>query len=181
MQVGESIVCELVANSNLSVLVEHLGEDDTSDENCCEQRSEDTYNKSGCETSNWTNTEISKNYTYKNSSDVGVEDCRISVLVTVCNSRLNHLAGSHFFADTLVDKYVSIHRHTYRKYHTCDTRESENSTKRCHNTEDEEEVANQSNVGNDTSLVVVENHVDKYEDESDDERVHTRVDSLLTK
>ncbi len=153
--------------------------DDAREEHGGEERADDTDDPSRGETANRTRTEHIENHTRDNRSQVRVENSRECVVVTGCNGLLDLLTRTEFFLDALVNQHVGIDRRTERQHHTGDTRHGQCGLERSQNTEREEDVHQQGEVGHHARNDVVHHeHVDHQQHESDDERHNTLLDRL---
>ena len=122
----------------------------TSKEYRCDERGNKTNHKRSCEPLDRTRTHDKKDSCRDDGGDIGVENSRESVTVTIGDSTSHRLAGSKLFLDALKDKHVSIHRHTQRKHKPGNTGEGEYGVERCQNTKRKEAINNESTVCNET-------------------------------
>ena len=157
-------------------LIEQTGQIDSGEEGA-----DDTDDPSGGKSLDGTLTKPEQDDTGDDRRHVGVEDSREGIAVTGSHSLLGSLAGSKFLLGSFIDKHVGINSSTERQHHTGDTRHGKCGLERRQNTEREEEVDNQSAVGNHTGDEAVHgNHVDHQQHEGDDEGDDTLLDGLST-
>ena len=142
-------------------------EQQTGDEHSREERGDDTDHVGNSEALDRTSTEDSQDGTSEEGRYVRVYDSADSPLETVFNSLTHSLATTEFLTDTLVDEHVCIHRTTHGQHDTCDTRKGQDGTERREDTYQQEDVANQCSIRNQTrNPTIVEDHVDQDEDEA---------------
>ena len=125
MSVLEEVSCYLVVECDVLTLHDSVIEDDSCDEDRCEDRSDDTDDEGSREALYRTLTEYEEYDTGEEGSDLTVDDCRISIAVTVSDCLAQTLACTKLFLDTLVDDYVCVNGHTESEDETGDTRECE--------------------------------------------------------
>ena len=169
VEVGEQVLRPLVRERNLAPLCNDSLNQQTSDENRAEQRSEDTDNESSCEALNRTITEYEENDTGDDSGQVTIDNCRVSVRETVLDSSVNTLTTTQLLLDTLVDNYVSIYRHTHCQNDTCDTRQGQYCTERYEAAHQKEYIGNQSDIRYPTCCTIEQAHIEEYEDKRQEE------------
>ena len=154
-------------------------------EACCkhggEERAADTDYQGHGKTADGTRTEQNQDDTGDNSGQVRVEDGRERVLVTIADGSLQALTGTQLLLAALEDKHVGIHRHTERQHDTGDTRQGKHTLERSQDTDGEEEVHQQTQVGDAASVDTIgANHEDHQQNQCDNERNQTLADRLLT-
>ena len=125
-------------------------------------------------------TEVKQHDTRNQGRDVTVDDGRVGVLVTVVHRHAQALARTQLFLDTFVDDDVGIHGHTEREHDTRNTGQRQHRAQRGQHAEHKEQVDQQRDIGNQTALVVENQHVNQYHNEGQDERQHTVADGFLT-
>ena len=86
------------------------------------------------------------------------------------------LAGSQFFLDALIDNHVGIHSHTQGEHQTGDTGQGEHGAETNQHAEQQQDVAQQGNIGNETGATVEDHHVDEHQDKGDEEGDETGAD-----
>ncbi len=176
----ENILGELVGEGYGLACLDAVIEDDAGDEDGGKNGSDDTDDEGGGKALDRTGTKDVEDDTGDEGCELTVDDCGVSVLVTVCNGEGESLACSQLFLDTLIDDNVGIHSHTQCKDETGDTREGKDGAEAYEDTEEEENVAEQSHVGNETGALVEEYHVDEHQAECDDEGDETGPDGCGT-
>ena len=146
-----------------------------------EERAADTDYQGNGKTADGTRTEHNQNGTSDDGRQVRVEDGRECILVTIADGGFQALTGTQLLLTTLEDKHVGVHRHTQRQYDTGDTGQRQHALERGEDTDGEEQVQDQTQVGNHTSLPAVgANHEDHQQHEGYDERPETLLDGFLT-
>ena len=126
-------------------------------------------------------TEEQQDETSNQRSYVRVEDSRESVRVTLLQSFLQAQTALQLFLDTLVNEHVSIYSSTQRQHDTGDTRHRQGSLERCQNTQCEEQVEQQGDIGKDTGDEAIQHdHVNHQQHEGDGKRPDTLLDRLST-
>ncbi len=154
-------------------------EEQTAEVNSGEERADKADDQRGCEAFDGACAEEQQNHTGDNRGEVGVEDGREGVRVTVGESLAHVLAGAELFLGALEDEHVGIDGHTEREHDTGDTREGEHCLERGKDAEGEEEVADKADVGDEAGDEAVEcAHENHQEHEGHDERDETCLDSL---
>lgn len=143
-------------------LAERLGlgaedEDDAGQVDCGEERADDTDNQGGGEALDRTCTEEEEYDTGDDRGQVGVEDGGEGVGITVGDGGAHILACTKFLLGALEDKHVGVNRHTEGKHDTGDTREGQHGLEGGEDSEGEEEVADKSEVGDETGNQTVYN------------------------
>ena len=116
----------------------------------CDERRNKTNHKRGCEPLDRTRTHDKEDSCRDDGGDIGVEDGRESVAITIGDSASHRLTGSKLFLDTLKDKHISIDGHTQCKHKPGNTGEREHGVERSQNTKREEAINNESSVCNKT-------------------------------
>ena len=180
MCVAKEVACELTLEGDLLVLCKATLEVQSGNEDGGYQGGNDTYDQGCCESLDTTCSEYGQNDTYDDGRDITVEDCGVSVAVTILDSKAKLLSAAEFLLDSLIDDDVGVHRHTQGQNQTGDTRKCQNRSDgdKCSNQEDN--VADQCDAGCNTGSSVEEQHVQQYKNERDQEREHTGVDGFLT-
>ena len=109
------------------------------------------------------------------------EDGGECVAVAVGYGVAQVLAGAEFFFGALEDEHVGVDGHTEGEHDTGDTGECEHGLERCEDAEGEEDVEDQSEVGDEAGDDAVEcAHEDHQEDECEYKRPEAVVDGLFT-
>ena len=145
-------------------------EQQTGDEHSREERRDDTDHVRNGEALDRTGTEDSEDRTGEERSHVRIHDSGDGTLETVLDSFTHAFAGAQFLTDTLVDQHVGIHSGTHRQHDTGDTRQGQYSGEGCEDTEQQEDVAQQGGIGDETrNPAIVENHVDEDEHKAQNE------------
>ena len=146
-----------------------------------EERAADTDYQGNGKTADGTGTQQNQDDTGDDGGQVGVEDGRERILVTVADGGLQALAGAQLLLATLKDKHVGIHRHTQGEHNTGDTGQGKHALERGEDTDGEEQVEDQTQVGNVAGVNAIgANHEDHQQNQCHDERDETLADGLLT-
>ena len=88
-------------------LEDHTGKEDRRDEG-----GNQTDDKRRSKSSDRTCTEVEEYYPSDDRSEVRVEDSTEGIAIPIGDGTSHTLTVAELFLDTLIDKYVSIHRHT---------------------------------------------------------------------
>ncbi len=168
--------CEVL--KRLGLAAEHI--DETGQIDGGEERADDTDDKGGGEALDGACAEEQEDYTCDNRGEVGVEDGREGVGITVGDGGADVLAGAEFFLGALVDEHVGVNCHTEGKHYTCDTREGQHCLERGEDAEGEEDVEYQRDVGDESGDESVEQtHEHHQEHQGDHKRPEAVVDGLF--
>ena len=155
---------------------DHTGEEDRRDEG-----GDKTDDQGRSEATDRPCTEVEEDDTGDDRREVRVEDSAEGIAITVGDSAGHALAVAQLFLDTLIDKHVRVNGHTEREDKTGDTREGEHGIERSEDTEREEAVDDECEVGDHTrDEAVSQAHVDHQEDKCDSEGDDTSLDRSLT-
>ena len=139
----------------------------TSDEHSRQEGRDDTDHVGYSEALDRTRTEDSQDSTGQERSNVRVHNGTDGTLETVLNSLTHTLTAAQLLTNTLVDKHVRIDRHTHRQDDTGNTRQGQNSAERRQNTYQQEDVAYQCCIGNQTrNPTIIEDHIDQDQHEA---------------
>ena len=136
----------------------------------------------GCsEATDRTGTDHEQDDTCDQRGEVGVEDGREGIAVTLSHRFLHIFTLAQLLLDTLVDKHVGIHGSTQRKHHTGDTTHRQGSLERGQDTKREEHIDDQGTDSDRTRDDVIDGkHEDDQQHESHNEREDTLLDRLCT-
>ena len=152
-----------------------------SEEHCGEERAYNTNNPRCCEASDRSCTRYKQDDTCDERCEVRVEDGTEGVLVAKLQRLLNALSFTHLFLDAFVYQHVGIDGSTQRQHDTGYTRHCQCRLEGCQNTQCEEQVGYQGQVGQHTGDEVVhENHVDHQQYEGYNKRCDTLLYGLCT-
>ena len=155
---------------------DHTGEEDRRDEG-----GDKTDDQGRSEATDRSCTEVEEDDTGDDRREVRVEDSAEGIAITVGDSAGHALAVAQLFLDTLIDKHVRVDRHTEREDKTGDTREGKDGVERSQDTEREEAVDDECEVGEHTrDEAISQPHVDHQEDECNGEGDDTSLDRSLT-
>ena len=94
---------------------------DTGQENSRKERHQDTDNQRRGKSTDRTCSEIIQDDTRNDRSQVGVEDGREGIGITVRQCLFHSFPRTQLFFGTFIYQHVRIYRHTQRKHHTGDT------------------------------------------------------------
>lgn len=180
MDIAEEIFGEWERETNFSLMVEHRIEDETGDENTGKKRGDDTYAESDSETLDGARAESDKHKAEEESSDLAVDNSGESILEARLYSIGEAGAGAKFLLDTFIDNNVAVDSHSHGQDNTGDARHSEYGADGCDDTHKEEDVGDKSDNGDPAGTVVEDDHIDKDDEESEDERDKAAVDRFLT-
>ena len=151
------------------------------DEHSREEGGDDTDHVGNSEALDRTGTEDSQDSTGEERSHVRIHNRGDGTLETVLDSLTHTFTCAELLTDTLVDKHVRIDCTTHGEDDTGNTRQRQYCAERRENTYQQEYVANQRCVGNQTrDPTVVEDHIDQDKAETENEGPETRLNSLTT-
>ena len=142
---------------------------DTGEPYCREERHHDADAQREGKATDGSRSEVIKNDGRDDRREVGVEDGREGIAVTVGQSRLDVLAGAQFLLGAFVDKHVGVDSHTERKHHTGNTAHGESRLEGGEDAQREEEVEQKGDVGYHTCAEAVEA---AHENHEQDEGYH---------
>ena len=153
--------------------------DEAREEHGREERADDTDDPRRGEAADGTRTEHIEDDTRDDRRQVRVEDSRESVVVTSGHGLLDAFSSTQLFLDALIDEHVGIHRRTERQHHTGNTAHREGSLERGQDSQGEEDIDKQCQVGHHTRNDVVHHeHIKHQQHEGDDERHDTLLNRL---
>ena len=89
---------------------------------------------------------------------VGIEDRSEGLVITRRDGTPHRLAGGQLLTHALVNKNVGIHRHTDGQHDTSDTWQGEGDIQGAHDSEHDQDVEEQSHVGDESGRQVVDDH-----------------------
>ena len=101
------------------------------------------------------------------------------MFVPVVNCCFQRLASGQLLSDSLVNQYVRIHGHTNGQHNTGHTGQGQNSANGVQNTEDEEHVHHQRQIGRPACAGVVEQHVQEHNAHGVSKRPQAGLDRLF--
>ena len=123
-------------------------------------RSDDTDNQRCGKAFDGACAKIGQNDTGQNGCNVGVDDGRQGVSVTIADGFFEVFACAQLFANAFIYQHIGIDGHTHCQHYTGDTRQGEHCLERRQDAEQEEYVAKQCQVGNESgNESVVEHHI----------------------
>ena len=112
---------------------------------------------------------------------VCIDNSGDGALITVGDGCTQALTEFLLLTDSLEHKHVSIHCHTHRQHDTGDTRQGQHRSERSEDTEQQNNVAYQRCIGDETGdETVVENHIEEDKAEGYYKRNQTCANRLLT-
>ena len=145
------------------ILVGEVFVDDARQPNCGEEGGNDADAERHGKPTNGTRTEVVEDNGGDDRGEVGVENGREGISVTIRKSLLEVLAGTKFFLSTLINEHVGIDGHTERKHHTGQSAHGEGGLEGCEHTESEEEVEDEGAIGHHTRNEAIESTHEGHE------------------
>src|ERR1035441_6859395 len=109
---------------------------------------------------------------------VGVDNGCPSVSETLFHRRGRRLAMAQLLANTLEDQDVGVHAHADGEDHTRNSRQGQGGSAVAEESQQDNQVQDQAQVGVDAGGVVVEKHKDQHRDHADDRCPHTLADGI---
>ena len=179
MSVAHKILRPLAREGDLSPFIDYALDQQAGNEDRTEERGQNTDNQRSGETLHRTVSEDEQNDTGDDRGKVTVDDRGVCFRETVLDSQAQTLTAAKLLLDAFVNNHVGIHGHTHRQHDTRDTGQRQHGTERNQNTEQQEYVAQQGDIGQPAGCLIVEAHIEKHQHEREYKRKNTRIDRLL--